>query len=323
MVHQIWQDFPEIERDLYKVKQIMKKQVTVKAPDIHDRIYDYIDAPGKYIRSGLLLMFTRLSGQAVSQNKLKMAASIELFHLATLLHDDVIDGANQRRGIQTLQETHSNRMAIYAGDYLLAYAMRLAGQARPEGQVFVNDMSIELILAGEIQQLGNVNDSQMTMMKYLRQIKGKTALLFGLAAIGGYYEEGMSRSVQKKAYRSGLYIGMMFQLVDDLLDLYQSADQIGKPGLQDIQNGIYTAPVIYAMENKPGFRRWLANQNHWKDEDLDYLIKVIEASGGRPYVQSLIHRYDTKLSSLLQTLDHGEYHMEIRRLMDMILERTY
>lgn len=125
MIHSIWKHHGDIEEALVSVKHIMISEMSSLPPDIKTTILDYINASGKYLRAGLCLYLEK-EIQEISQGKLYLAAAIETFHLATLIHDDVIDEAELRRNIKPLHQVYSNKIAIYAGDYLLSYAGRLA-----------------------------------------------------------------------------------------------------------------------------------------------------------------------------------------------------
>lgn len=321
MVHPIWQAYPKIESDLERVKKMMIAEISVSNPEIKAKIMDYINASGKFARAGLVLMFARLNQKTISQEKLNIAAGIELFHLATLIHDDVIDEADQRRGIQAFHLAESNRIAIYAGDYLLAYAMRFLYQSGLNDFSGIEQKTIELILNGELNQLKNVADPTMTIYRYLRQIKGKTALLFGLATVGGYQTESISRRQLKQAYYAGEEIGMAFQLIDDQLDFFQKQEQTGKPQLQDVMNGIYTAPLIRAIYQKPILKNLILSIEN--EEDLQQIQDLIEESDADVYVENMVKKYLNKAIKRIQKLDQNDYSSEILSLIQTLMTRDY
>lgn len=249
MVHKIWQPFPKIEKNLCQVKQMMKSSIYVPMPEVQNKIIEYIDAPGKFIRSGLTLTIADGLNVVLDEELLKAAASIELLHLATLIHDDVIDNASTRRGVEAMHIHFSNRIAIYAGDYLLSLSGRLAEEAHLSMHTNWTDKKIlEKILIGELRQLMNQYRLNMNMFDYLRQIQGKTAVLFGMATLVAGIKAGLSKRTLKRLYYAGQMMGMAFQLNDDLIDYRQIEMQSGKPQFQDIQNGIYTAPFILLNE---------------------------------------------------------------------------
>lgn len=254
----------------------------------------------------------------ISQGKLYLAAAIETFHLATLIHDDVIDEAELRRNIKPLHQVYSNKIAIYAGDYLLSYAGRLATRGAQLLNIKDNWEDngplpyhvVERILAGELAQLMNQHNSQMTMKAYLKQIKGKTAFLFGLACQLGTWYPKIPQKTSKAAYQLGIFLGMAFQLSDDLIDYRLRADQSGKPRLQDVQNGIYTAPLILGMAQSQTIKQLVDKHQavEWKEEELTLLYNHLLNTQAFEATEALIEKYLMKISqtSGLLPLNHQE-----------------
>nr|WP_304944717.1 polyprenyl synthetase family protein [Streptococcus dysgalactiae] len=287
-------------------------------PDIKTTILDYINASGKYLRAGLCLYLEKEIQGEISQGKLYLAAAIETFHLATLIHDDVIDEAELRRNIKPLHQVYSNKIAIYAGDYLLSYAGRLATRGAQllnikdnwEDNWPLSYHIVERILAGELAQLMNQHNSQMTMKAYLKQIKGKTAFLFGLACQLGTWYPKIPQKTSKAAYQLGIFLGMAFQLSDDLIDYRLRADQSGKPRLQDVQNGIYTAPLILGMVQSETIKHLVDKHQsvEWKEEELTLLHNHLLNTQAFEGTEALIEKYLVKIrqTSGLLPLNHQE-----------------
>lgn len=326
MVHVIWQDFPEIEQGLIQVKQIIHRDLSIKTPAINQKIRDYIDAPGKYLRAGLCLMFAKLDDGTISQETLYIAAAIEVMHLATLIHDDVIDEADTRRGLDGLHKQTNNRLAIYTGDYLLVYATRLMkkAQAKLDGSQ-VDEWVLENILNGEISQLHNQFKQDMTMYQYLRQIRGKTAMLFALATFGGFSTPQKKRRSKKRAFYIGQDIGMAFQLTDDLIDFRISEQAAGKPQLQDVQNGIYTAPVLLAMEvSGLAIQTQLLERNQvWSPAQLEALVKAVHEKGAFERTEELVDNYLGKAFKRLDQLSDSIYKESIKQLIREVMQRQF
>lgn len=320
MVHPIWNDYPSVQAGLIEVKKIIKEGLRIDHPQVKEKINDYLDGSGKFVRAGLVLLLAQASDGKIEDSKLYFAASIEVLHLATLIHDDVIDQADTRRGLETLHSTFSNRIAVYAGDYLLAYSSRLAvmGSERMKNagsedkNLPFDHRLIERILAGELAQLMNQYQYDMTMKAYLKQIKGKTAFLFALSCQSGVSSFPTHKENLRLAYQAGLAIGMAFQLSDDLLDYRVSKEQMGKPALQDIQNGIYTAPLLLAMQKDQELVGMLKNQGErtWSDELLTEVEERISKTGAYNQTQLLVDKYLKKCQSALSKL-------ELTNLVDM------
>lgn len=330
MVHSIWNTQPEIQQALHNVKEQIKKDLRMPHQEVKEKIIDYVDAPGKYIRAGLLLMMAQGIEGHISDAKMTFAAAVEVLHLATLIHDDVIDEADTRRGIDVLHKTSSNRIAIYAGDYLLAYAGRLLKRGveslyRDEEKVdeVIDERIIERILAGELAQLLNQNRIEMTMKDYLKQIKGKTAFLFALSCQLGAWKHPINRKDLKAAFQAGQAIGMAFQLSDDLLDYQVSESQMGKPALQDVQNGIYTAPLLLAMREDTSLREWLRTKHGlWTGENLRELQERIGVTSAYDQSTSLIRNYLEKTSQYLGRIEFVDS-TEIELLLQIVMKRSF
>lgn len=310
MVHQIWNAHPEVKQGLEEVKSIILSEMMVLHPAVTSKIVEYVEAPGKYLRAGLCLLFAQMTEGQISKSKLYFAAHLEVLHLATLIHDDVIDGADKRRGVEAAHQQFSNRIAIYTGDYLLAYSGRLLGKGLRLQELTENDLDLgndkllEIILRGELSQLVNQFDTQMTMKAYLKQIQGKTAFLFGLACQLGSFIPGQSKKDSHLAFRAGQALGMAFQIRDDLIDYRLDVEKSGKPRLQDIQNGIYTAPLLFAMSEDRSIRQRLQNYIQTpSQEGLDVIIDKLFATNAIAKTEGLIVAYLNKMGSHLNRLN--------------------
>ncbi|MCI5774882.1 MAG: polyprenyl synthetase family protein [Aerococcus sp.] len=281
-MHPIWQFDPTMASELEKVVTIMKDAVNIRHPEIKQRILDYIDAPGKYLRSGSVLLFARLyhHGEIPSQ-KYTLAAAVELLHLATLLHDDVIDRSDTRRGVETLNVSASNRIAIYAGDYLLTAIAQLVRDAYDQEELADRySWTINALLNGEISQLANSFNPALTLNQYLKQIRRKTALLFALSTYSGYYHEGISARKAGQAFGVGVNFGMAFQIIDDLIDYRAVSGNNGKPMHQDIQNGFYTVPLLFVREKDTEQFNELIRLDFTDPANIERLDNAILAADG-------------------------------------------
>ncbi|HEM5144164.1 TPA: polyprenyl synthetase family protein [Streptococcus suis] len=312
MVHQIWNTYPEIERGLEEVKSIILSEMMVLHPAVTSKIVEYVEAPGKYLRAGLCLLFAQMTEGKISRSKLYFAAHLEVLHLATLIHDDVIDGADKRRGVTAAHQQFSNRIAIYTGDYLLAYSGRLLGKGLRFLDVTQDDLNLgndklmETILRGELSQLINQFDANITMKAYLKQIQGKTAFLFGLSCQLGSFVPGQSKKESQLAFRAGQALGMAFQIRDDLIDYQLEVEESGKPRLQDIQNGIYTAPLLFAMQEDNSIRQLLQSYiQSPNQEDLEVITERLFATNALAKTEGLLTAYLKKMRSYLDRLDRS------------------
>ncbi|MBA5730217.1 polyprenyl synthetase family protein [Aerococcaceae bacterium INB8] len=324
MIHEIWREYPEIEKALKETKQTMRKGISIRIPEIEVKIQEYIDAPGKYLRAGLSLMFFYMENGSMNKKIITYAAAIELLHLATLIHDDVIDTADSRRGIEAMHIAQSNKIAVYAGDYLFSYSGRLASDLIDEVQFQNrNKWILENIMSGELRQLANTFNKEMTMIDYIRQIRGKTAMLFGLSVSGGYYLANNDIRKAQNVRLLGTYLGIAFQLQDDLIDFLVPAGTSGKPIMQDVPNGIYTAPLLLAMEKSDSVRRYVNESVEWDEASLDKLSLMIKETGAFHNTEVLINRYIEKALFYLDKISDSEYKAQIEKIILLISNRQY
>lgn len=327
MKKSLWSGSPNIEKNLKIVKKIMKENLNLPSEELRKKIESYIDAPGKYLRAGMVLSLGELTDGEILKGRLYLAASVEVLHLATLIHDDVIDGANLRRGVCTLQTAYSNKITIYAGDYLMAYSIRLLLKGlklldKKKAEKMPTNLDllvIEKILSGELTQLVNQNDSKITMKEYIKQIRNKTATLFAYSAQLGVYSPNKKRLTMYKAYKFGISFGIAFQLLDDLYDFTKISVHTGKPRYQDLKNGIYTAPMIFLREENSSVIQMLNNINQSKsDENLTSLLGELKKSNAINKTKMLINEYKQKALTTYRELDFPLQDSSILKVIDKL-----
>ncbi|MBJ8349088.1 polyprenyl synthetase family protein [Streptococcus zalophi] len=332
MIHTLWENYPEINKALEEVKEIMLTNISVIHPEVKQKITDYINASGKYVRAGLLVMLAKATDGEIKTGKLYLAASVEILHLATLIHDDVIDQAGTRRGIETLHQSFSNKIAIYAGDYLLSYSSKLALKGFEDILKGSKDLHysknnyriIERVLSGELSQLMNSFNEDISAKAYLKQIRGKTAFLFGMATKMGVITAHRSAKELNLAFNVGQSIGMAFQLTDDLIDFKKPQVSSGKPQLQDVQNGIYTYPLIIAKSENKLIQPFLSKKKreNWSQKDLIYLQNLIKTTSGFLATEQLINRYIAKSFKQLKLFLSEEKMVDIVSLIEKLFQTS-
>lgn len=210
--------------------------------------------PGKMLRP-LFLLISAQGGDADRESLVSIAAAVELLHIASLAHDDVLDSAVRRRGVATLYHKKGAKRAILAGDYLLAMAVKLASSHFEESLIPHMTSGIESLCVSEIEQDGNLGFFEISREDYYRRIRGKTAELFALALYAGALISGKSESQRELLYSAGIDFGTAFQIQDDVLDYRGNPGTMGKNGSSDLKNGIPTLPLILALEdNVPAIR---------------------------------------------------------------------
>lgn len=205
---------------------------------------------GKFIRAVSLLTCAMNKDGLIDSNAVKFAAAIELLHLATLVHDDVIDDADIRRGIPTLQKMFGKRTAVICGDYLLSISLKLAfsvGNKKDYLDIDIPDY-VSKVCAGELNQHINNGNFDLTVYKYLKIIAGKTAALFEASYFAGAVLSGCEGSELRLYKKMGRSLGMLFQLIDDCMDFEADENIAQKPVQSDFEKSVVTLPIIKAFQ---------------------------------------------------------------------------
>ncbi len=243
-----WQEILDPVRvEMEQVEKCFRDQLVSSVPEV-TAIGEYLQVSGgKRLRPALLLMAARLFGEA-PPSAIHLGVVVEMIHTATLIHDDVIDGADLRRGRPSTNSRWGNHTSVLAGDWLYMQAFRRAVQER---NFHVLDILIELtqlMVEGELMQWGMLGRVDLTEEDYLALVYRKTACLFGACTSLGTVVAGQDAAVEDSLMQYGRNLGMAFQLVDDLLDFTATEDVLGKPVGSDLREGKVTLPLIYVLD---------------------------------------------------------------------------
>lgn len=247
-MNKYWSDFPWIDEELDSVKRFMLSSIEDAMPLIKEPIEEIIHAGGKRLRPALVILGAGF-GKYNRDRVVPIAACIEFLHTATLIHDDIIDEAKLRRGIQSVQSKYSKDVAVLLGDYIFAKVFDILAGDYPAEMLKNLSASIMQICQGELSQHSYRYSDKIDIDKYIEIIAGKTAALFSISLFSGAYEGDASNSVKKHLSKIGYCIGMMFQIIDDCLDYNQDAKTLGKSTVNDIKQGYITLPMFYALGN--------------------------------------------------------------------------
>lgn len=323
-IHPIWNDYPEINNQLLKVDQVIQSHIRIKDKKVRAIINDVVDSGGKLLRPAYALLCSQIGPEQDEDKALAIAAALETLHIATLIHDDVIDQADRRRGKATLNNLFDNKFAIYAGDYLFSVCFSILSEyASSLSHIAYHSRSMEKILSGELEQLHSRFQPPKSVKNYLSRISGKTAQLFALSCYVGAVESKASKQERRRAWNMGHYIGMAYQITDDILDYQGDDEKMGKPVMMDAEQGIYTLPLIYAMQHDPERVSAILNQKQeLSSHELDQLMVCIENAQGIEQAQSLAHRYTNKALQQLAKLPDGDYKNTLHQLTNQLLKRT-
>ncbi|WP_429970925.1 polyprenyl synthetase family protein [Fructilactobacillus sp. Tb1] len=281
MDYSLWKQFPTLETKLKNTQKIMIDQINIDNRKFKKGIDNLINGNGKMIRAALLLLFSEYGNNNDELTFEKAAASIEIIHLASLVHDDVIDESDLRRTAETLNKRFGQREAIYLGDYLFTqYFKLLIDYAPNKSNLTFSIDHMQAILDGELHQSLSKNDVKRSVADYFKAINGKTSALFVNSAAEGAVLGGADGETIKLAEQIGSKLGDAFQIRDDLLD-FNPTYETGKPELEDVTEGIYTLPIIYALQtNYKKELTKLLKKDQLDLADLSKIQNIIEISGG-------------------------------------------
>lgn len=325
-IHPMWEAYPELQSELIQTIELIDSRIHLRNKSIEHALVDMMNTGGKLVRPAYTLLFSTFGDDHDPSRARAFAAAIEVLHMATLIHDDVIDDSPKRRGQQTIQSKYGKDVAVYAGDYLFTVSFKLiTDYSTSMKQMQINTKGMEKILMGEIDQMHLRYNQKITIRNYLTQISGKTAQLFALSCYSGALESGQTERFARNCYYIGSHIGMAFQIKDDILDYTQTPDIFGKPVLEDVKQGIYSAPLIYAMsmcKKNASLKELLEKKEQLTNEDTQKIQQLVIDSGGLEEAKSLARKYtDKALKRIDQLPDSVEKEM-ILNLTLSLLERT-
>lgn len=273
---------------------------------------------GKFVRTSALLIAAMDENDRIHPDAVKLAGAVELIHLATLVHDDIIDNAEIRRGELSLQKKYGKRSAVICGDYLMAMALKLASDTT-EIETYVKRNIPDYmgkVCLGELSQHINSGNFGLSPYRYLKIIAGKTAALFEGAFHGGALLSSDDEKVVKKYIKLGKYLGMIFQLTDDCMDFEATEQAAKKPVKSDYDQNVVTLPLIHALRKVNNLRKQ-AESGELSRGGID---KAVADSGGIEFTRKLAMKYYNKYLKIVDGLVLSPDKRE--RLLD-IVNRAY
>jgi heptaprenyl diphosphate synthase len=317
-----WNQYPIIKDDLDIVVNIMKKNLKCRDKFIQDTLYALIDSGGKMLRPAFLLTAARF-GEFDSELIYPLAACIEMLHMSTLVHDDIVDDSEKRRGSETIQSKYGKDYAVYMGDFLFCTCFKILSESTRIDKIKLDSKVLSRICIGEIDQYSSQFNLKLSVRSYLRRISSKTAELFSLSFYTGAADSGCSTALSKNFWHIGHDIGMAFQIIDDILDYTGDEKKVGKPLGTDIKQGIFTLPLIYAnLESHDEVFEILSKENY-DDTDVSKIIKITKENGGIEKAKKLAHKYSNKAYERINMLPENEYKHIIYEVAKKLLERDY
>ena len=320
------QMFDVIKGNLEVLEQGLQEAVTSTNDLVTEVGMHIVTSGGKRIRPALCLLSAR-GGRAFDlPHVLPLAEALELIHTASLVHDDVIDEADTRRGAATANARWNNQVAILSGDYIFARAFTLIAE---EGyDPYVSKRLADLVCnlsVGEIIQDHAVYQASRGMADYYERIQKKTADFLEICCELGAMVGGMDREEMKKLAEYGHCIGMAFQITDDLLDIEQTAETIGKPAGNDIRQGIVTLPVIRALETSPDAEKLerIVTDMEMTDEMVERALEIVKATDGVDFAKAKADEYLARAKAALPEGLPDAIREAYERVADFIGDRDF
>ncbi|MGB0881604.1 MAG: polyprenyl synthetase family protein [Vicingaceae bacterium] len=290
-----------------------------------DKIMHYIvKRKGKQMRPMFVFLSAKVFGET-TDSTYRAAAMIELLHTATLVHDDVVDDANKRRGFFSINAIWKNKIAVLVGDYLLSKGLLLAVENEEFELLKIMSNSVREMSEGELLQIEKARKLDITEKVYYDIIRQKTATLIASCCASGANSVGMDSETIEKMRLFGEYTGIAFQIKDDLFDYGSDGETIGKPTGIDIKEKKMTLPLIYALSKASSSdkRRIIRNvkKHNENKSKVKEVIQFVIDTGGIEYAQKSMHEYKDKALQILKEFEQNEANKALAELVIFTTER--
>ncbi len=316
--------FAAVEDDFAAVNQLILDSLSSHVPLVEEISQYLIDAGGKRLRP-LLVLLAAKACHYKDQQHIALAAIIEFLHTAMLLHDDVVDASELRRGRKTVNATWGNPASVLVGDFLHSRAFEMMVEIGNFRVMEILSHATNTIAEGEVQQLTNIRNPDITEASYMEVISRKTAMLFEAASHSAAVLAGASEQEEVALQQYGLHIGLAFQLVDDVLDYQGSTADLGKNVGDDLAEGKMTLPLIIARA------RGNSNQAKFVEraildggvENLDDMVAVVTETGGLQYTQDLAMQQTEAALNAIACLPDSTYKRAMQDLARFSTDRSF
>ena len=328
-----------LQDDLAGIRILMAGSVKCRSPEIQDCVDGLLANPGKLLRPSLTILSWRSAGGPgpdreagegpVGNDVLRVGAAIEMLHMATLVHDDVIDRAQTRRSQPSVYARYGARTAILVGDLLFSAAFQLVADLADSRLAAQLAGAIRAISESEILQMNRIDPEAPSLRQYLHQIIGKTAVLFAASCRAGAELAKAGPTAVQALQRAGYDIGMAFQVIDDILDFAEDGQSSGKTPGRDLELGLFTLPVLAALRNAPNASAErqsllaLLGKTHLGVQDVARVRDLVRQTGGFATARSWAERYTRRALGELAKLPDGQARGELMTLTRDLLGRQY
>ena len=313
-----------IQKEMELFEQKFKEFMISKAPLLNRITYYIVRRKGKQMRPMFVFLVAKMvSNGGFDQRTFRGASVVELIHTATLVHDDIVDDSNQRRGFFSINALWKNKIAVLVGDYLLSKGLLLSIDNEDFDLLRLISIAVREVSEGELLQIEKARKLDITEEIYYEIIRQKTATLIAACCGIGAASVGANQDTIQQMRKFGQYIGMAFQIKDDLFDY--SEEKIGKPIGIDIKEQKMTLPLIYTLNNcSKKEKAWLINsiKKHNKEKKrVREMIAFIKQNGGIEYAIEKMHDYKKKALSILDNYEDSDYKSSLIKMIEYVVER--
>ena len=317
----MWSDNRFLKKEMDSVEDTIKNSLRTRNKTVKEALVRFVESGGKRLRPAFTILGGTF-GQYDSNTIVPIAAALEIIHMATLIHDDIIDDARLRRGNETVHSVLGKDVAVYSGDFLLTRAFMLVADYADIDMLKQVAKASAYICDSEIAQNEQKFDTNVSVKQYLKRIGGKTAALFAISLYMGAYKAGCPKKLVNRLGVLGNNICMAFQIVDDILDLTGNQAKVGKPLLSDAAQGIYTLPVLYALHSEYRDEAIKAiNKTH--EDKGEYLYEVLSDSKAIERSKNIAEKFIGKAMKIAGELPESIGRDIIVEIIDEQLERKF
>jgi heptaprenyl diphosphate synthase len=322
----LMQLYAAMKSDVQVIEDEMARSVASELSLLNETSLHLLQAGGKRIRPVFVLLSGKFGNYSLETLK-KVAVPLELIHMATLVHDDVIDDAETRRGQLTVKSKWDNRIAMYTGDYIYAKALTVITQLNnPKIHQILSGAMVQMCI-GEMEQIRDFFNVEQSVRTYMRRIRRKTALLIAISCQLGALATNAPARICDAMYRFGYNVGMAFQITDDLLDLCGTEKAIGKPPGSDLRQGNITLPVLYALQDETirgALLDEIASIRRSEDQtDSSPAVRLVRSSRGIDAAEQLADRYIAKALKALEGLPDVPAKKNLAEIARFVARRSY
>lgn len=314
-----------IQKEMELFEQKFKEFMISKVPLLNRITYYIVRRKGKQMRPMFVFLIAKMvSNGGFDQRTFRGASVVELIHTATLVHDDIVDDSNRRRGFFSINALWKNKIAVLVGDYLLSKGLLLSIDNEDFDLLRLISIAVREMSEGELLQIEKARKLDITEEIYYEIIRQKTATLIAACCGIGAASVGANQDTVQQMRKFGQYIGMAFQIKDDLFDY--SENKIGKPIGIDIKEQKITLPLIYTLNNcSKKEKAWLINsikKHNKENKRVREMIAFVKQNGGLEYAIKKMHDYKNKALAILENYQDSEYKSSLIKMIDYVVERN-